>query len=34
MAIAANLDPGPAVTWALVVIAAYFFAVGLLPQSA
>ena len=34
IAIATNLDPGPAVTWALVAIAGYFFAVGLLPQRA
>lgn len=27
-----SLDPGPLVTWPMVVIAVYFFAFGLLPQ--
>ena len=31
-ALAADLSPGPYVSWALVLIAIYFFAVGLLPQ--
>jgi len=33
-AVAADLSPGPYVTWPLVAIAAYFFAVGLLPRGA
>jgi phosphatidylcholine synthase len=32
IAVVYNLQPGPYVTWPLVAIALYFFAVGLLPQ--
>lgn len=32
VALAQNLEPAPYVTWVLVAIAAYFFAIGLLPR--
>jgi len=32
VAVGDDLSPGPYVTWALVLIAVYFFAVGLLPR--
>ena len=34
VAVVEDLAPAPYVTWALVAIAVYFFAIGLLPRQA